>query len=133
FPTDHEVGVVEPFVGQEARVRAAHDGDATVRAHLVGEPVRLGRRGGDGRNADQIGGEHFLHVDGVNVLDVDADLVAFVSHERAEENRTEAGDTDPAVHVQVRGFRLYENKFLQRTFHRWDLLSHRGSQKLAQR
>ena len=115
---DHEVGVLEPFLGQEAHVRAAHDGDAARRADLVGQPVGLRRRGGDGRDRDEIGREHLVHVRGLDVLDVDPDVVAFGPHEGAEQNRTDARDADPAIDVQMSRLRLYEHKLLERTSHR---------------
>ena len=51
----HEVRVLEPFLGQEAHVRAAEHGDPAGGADLVGEPVGLRRRRGDGRDGDQVG------------------------------------------------------------------------------
>jgi len=114
---DDEVRVLHAFLGQEARVGAAHDRDRPRFAHPIGEPVRLRRRGRDGRDRHEVGREHLAHVEVVDVLDVDPDVVALGPHDRAQEHRTEPRNADPAVHVQVRGLGLDEHKLLEGTLH----------------
>jgi hypothetical protein len=87
LPPDHEVGVLEPLIGQETRVGAPHHHDAASGADLVGQPVGLGRGGGDRRDAHEIRGEHLRHLQRMNVLDVHAHLVAEIAHDGAEEHR----------------------------------------------
>ncbi|OGK96804.1 MAG: hypothetical protein A2W08_01405 [Candidatus Rokubacteria bacterium RBG_16_73_20] len=114
----HEVRVLEPLIRQEARVRAADDHDPARRADAVGEPIGLGRRRGDRGDRHEVRGENLLRVDVPDVLDVDADVVALGTHDRAEEDRAEPGDADAAVDVQVRRLRLDEDELLERSPHR---------------
>jgi hypothetical protein len=82
----HEVGVLEPLLGQEARVGPADDRDAPGGPHLLREPVRLRRRRGDRRDRDEIGGEDLAHVDRVDVLDVNANVIPLRPHDGGEEH-----------------------------------------------
>src|SRR5438309_8166308 len=100
-------------------MRAPYHRDLALLPNFIGEPVRLGRRGGDGRDGHEVGGEHLRHVEVVNVLDIDPDVVALRPHDRAQEHRAQPWDADLAVHVQVRGLGLDEHELLQGTLHGW--------------
>jgi hypothetical protein len=134
FPAHDEIGVPQTFLGQEARVGPAHHRDAARLPDPVGQPVGLRRRRGDRGDADHVGGEGLRHVDRLDVVDVDADVVSLVPHDRAEQHRPETRDADAAVDVEVRGFRLDEDDFPDGPLHRW-ISSRRGvarSEKFAQ-
>jgi len=87
--------------------------------NFIGKPVRLGGRGGDGRDRHQVGGEHLGHIEVMNVLDIDPGVVALRPHDRAQEHRAQPWDADLAVHVQVRGLGLDEHELLQDALHGW--------------
>src|SRR5205809_498993 len=77
---DDEVGVLQPLLGEDVRMAAAEHHEAADRADVVGKEVRLRSRGGDGRDAHQVRRHHFVHVGSLDVLDVDADVVALVTY-----------------------------------------------------
>ncbi len=107
------VRVPDRLLRQEGHVGAAQHREDPRLADRVRQPVRLRRRRRDGRDRDQIGREHFVHVDRVDVLDVHAHVEPPVTHDRPEEHRAEPWDGNAAVDVQMRGLGLHEHEFLE--------------------
>src|SRR5262249_44386499 len=54
-----------------------------------------------------------------DVLDVDADVVSLVTHDRAEEHGAETWNRHTAVDMEMRRAGLDEHKFSYRAPHRW--------------
>src|SRR5262249_59248492 len=101
----------------EAGVGATHYRDAARLPDALGQPVRLRRGGGDGRDGHQVGGQDLVHVDGVDVLDVDADVVSLVAHDGGQQDRSEARNAHAAVDVEVRRLRLDKHELPQHPLH----------------
>ena len=95
------VGVRERLVGHEGHVRPADDGGHAVFADARGDlvPRGSGRRGrGD---ADEVGGEQVVPVDGRELRAVDDDVVAGRLEAGADERQAESRQERVGPHVQV--------------------------------